>query len=159
MKKYSVKKNPRIYTPIENFRHLVSMCESRVGRPAFKYPKGKEFVTVAYDEFAAMVKSVAAGLKAAGLEGKRVAVIGETSPEWVATYLGVVAGGGVIIPMDKELAVSEIEGFLAGVDAEAIVYSGSFNDKLAPTIESHPTLKKFIPMSPKSEGESILPLN
>lgn len=158
MKKYSIKKNPRIYTPIESFRHLLSICESRVGRPVFKYPKGKEFITVTYDEFAGMVKSIAAGLKAAGLEGKRVAVIGETSPEWVATYLGVVASGGVIIPMDKELAISEIEGFLAGVDAEAIVYSASFNDKLASTIESHPTLKKFIPMSPKSEGESILPL-
>ncbi len=159
MKKYSVKKNPRIYTPINNFRHLLSICEGRVGRPAFKYPKGKEFITVTYDEFAKMTYAVAAGLKATGLAGKRVAVIGETSPEWVAAYLGVVTSGGVIIPMDKELAVNEIEGFLAGVDAEAIVYAPSFNEKFAATVDTHPTLKKFIPM--KYEGEQtdkILPL-
>ena len=159
MKKFSTKKTPRIYTPIDSFRHLLSICEQRVGRPAFKYPKGKEFITVTYDEFAHMCYSVSAGLQAAGLEGKRIAVIGETSPEWVATYLGVVTGGGVIIPMDKELAISEIEGFLAGVDAEAIVYSGSFNEKLAGAIESHPTLKTFIPMEYSGEpNEKILPL-
>ena len=121
MKKYCVKKTPRIYTPIKSFAHLLSMLEQRGSKPAFKYVVGKSFVTVTSAEFAAMATSVAAGLKAAGLEGKRIAIIGETSPQWIATYLGTIASGGVAIPMDKELAISEIEGFLAGVDAEAMM--------------------------------------
>ena len=159
MKKYSVKKNERVYTPIDNFTHLLSICESRTGRPAFKYREGKNYYTVTYDEFAALSYAIAAGLKTEGLEGKRVAVIGETSPEWVATYLAVVTSGGVIVPMDKELAVSEIEGFLASVDAEAIVYSASFNKKFENTIQMHPTIKKFIPMSyDGEENDKIVPL-
>ena len=155
MKKYCVKKTPRIYTPIKNFAHLIAIQESRAAKPAFKYPKGKEFVTVTAGEFAAMATRVAAGLKAAGLEGKRVAIIGETSPEWIATYLGTVASGGVAIPMDKELAVPEIEGFLASVNAEAIVYSASFNEKLAATKENHPTLKCFIPLDGEQDEKTL----
>ena len=126
-----MKKTERIYTPINSFKHLVELMESRGDKTAFKYPVGREYATLSYGDFAHEIKAIAAGLSAAGLAGKRVAVIGETSHQWVASYLAVVTSGGVIIPMDKELAIEEIEGFLAGVDAEAIVYSASFNQKLA----------------------------
>ena len=119
--KYSVKKTPRIYTKLAGFADLLPVLEARGDRVLFKYPEGKTFVTLASADFARMIRRVAAGLSAVSLGGKRVALIGETSPEWVASYLAIVAGGGVAIPMDKELAISEIEGFLAGVDAEAIL--------------------------------------
>ncbi len=160
MKKYSVKKTERIFNPIDNFRHLLAVCESRGDRTLFKYRTGKTFATLSYGEFAKLSRSIAAGLAAEGLAGKRIAVIGETSPEWVAAYLAVVASGGVIVPMDKELAVSEIEGFLESVDAQAIVHSASFTKKFADTVDNHPTVKKFIPMSYDGEAhEKILPLD
>ena len=153
--KYSVKKRARAYTDIEGFAHFISMLEQRGDRVAYKYPEGKTFVTLSYAALARKAKAVAAGLAAAGLGGERVAIIGETSPEWVATYLGVIAGGGVAIPMDKELAISEIEGFLASVEAQAIVYSASFNEKLATTKETHPTLKKFIPIAGEADEKTL----
>ena len=133
--------------------------ESRGDKVAFEYPCGKNFETLSYAAFGREIRTVAAGLAAAGLAGKRVAVIGETSHEWVATYLAVVLGGGVIIPMDKELAIGEIEGFLAGAEAEAIVYSASFNAKFDNAMANHPTLKTFIPLTPAegAEGEKLLP--
>ena len=156
-----MKKTERIYTPINSFKHLVELMESRGDKTAFKYPVGREYATLSYGDFAHEIKAIAAGLSAAGLAGKRVAVIGETSHQWVASYLAVVTSGGVIIPMDKELAIEEIEGFLAGVDAEAIVYSASFNQKLAAAMEHHPSLHTFIPMAPAEgdeENSKILPL-
>ena len=155
-----MKKAPvREFTAIESFKQLISLMSER-HKTVYICPKGKELVHLSYQDFAKMALSMAAGITEVGLAGKRVAVIGETSPEWVATYLGVVASGGVIVPMDKELAVEEIEGFLASVEAEAIVYSASFNQKFAHAIASHPTLRLFIPMSPAegTEGEKILPL-
>ncbi|MBQ3483416.1 MAG: AMP-binding protein [Clostridia bacterium] len=154
-----MKKTERIYTPLSSFKHLVEQVEARGDKIAFKYPVGKTFETLSYAAFGAEVRAVAAGLAAAGLAGKRIAVIGETSHEWVATYLGVVTGGGVIVPMDKELAIEEIEGFLSGVNAEAIVYSASFNQKLEHAMAEHPTLKTFIPIAPAegAEGEGLLP--
>ena len=154
-----MKKAPvREYTALQSFKHLISLMSERE-KTAYISPVGKEYVSLSYKDFADMALRATAGFAAVGLAGKRVAVIGETSPEWVATYIGVVASGGVIIPMDKELAIEEIEGFLAGVEAEAIVYAKSFNEKLAHAIEAHPTLSLFIPMTPVEgvESEKILP--
>ena len=154
--KYSVKKTPRIYTKLQGFADLIPVLAARGERVLFKYPKDKKFVTLSNADFAAMIQQVAAGLSAAGLAGKRVALIGETSPEWVASYIGVIAGGGVAIPMDKELTIEAIEGFLAGVDAEAIIYSATFHEKLANARASHPSLTTFIPLTGEA-GEKILP--
>jgi long-chain acyl-CoA synthetase len=150
----------RQFTALQSFKHLLSLMSER-DKTAYIYPVGKEYAELSYKDFADMALRLTAGISAVGLAGKRVAVIGETSPEWVATYIGVVAAGGVIIPMDKELAVEEIEGFLAGAEAEAIVYAPSFNQKLAHAIEAHPTLKLFIPMTPAEgmENEKILPFS
>ena len=116
-------------------------------RLAYKYFENDKLQEMTYAEFYDMILSVAAGFDKLGLTGKRVAVIGDTSPQWLATYMGALTNGTVIIPMDKELAITEIEKFLTIVEADAIVYSKSFNEKLVSTINTHETLKYFIPIN------------
>ncbi|MBE6581133.1 MAG: AMP-dependent synthetase [Ruminococcaceae bacterium] len=154
-----MKKTPRIFTPFRSFKDLISTLATRGDKIAFRFPVGKEFGQMTYAEFSAKAAKIAAGITAAGLADKRVALIGETSPEWVATYLGVTAAGGVIIPMDKELAVGEIEGLLAGVSAQAIVYSASFAEKFKAARENHPSLRVFVPLTGGEETteEKVLP--
>ena len=113
-------------------------------KTVFKYFVRNELKEMKYCEFHDMITKVSAAITSLDLKGKRIAVIGDTSPQWIATYLGALAAGSVIIPMDKELAVTEIEKFLTMVEADAIVYSKSFNEKLISTMDSHPTLKHFI---------------
>ena len=156
----NTKKTPRVYPEIHSFKDLVKVCADRGDKVAFTYPVKKEFRTMSNGDFAKRVTAIAAGLEKIGLAGKRMAVIGETSTDWVSCYFASIVSGGVIIPMDKELAIEEIEGFLAGVDAEAIFYAGSFNEKIANAIASHPSLHTFIPFEP-NEGETndkIIPL-
>ena len=156
----NVKKTERIFPNVGSFKQLIEVMLQRGEKPAFKYPVGKAYETLSYGDFGAEIMAIAAGLDKIGLAGKRIAVIGETSHEWVASYFAVVATGGAIIPMDKELAIEEIEGFLAGVDAEAIFYAPSFNQKITHAIEAHPTLRVFIPFEPTDEeNEKILPLS
>lgn len=95
----------------------------------FKYFKKKQIMEVTYKEYTDLVHTLSAGLSSVGLLGKRIAVIGETSVNWLATYTAIIASGGIAIPMDKELAPDQIIGFLDMVDADAIVYSESFNPK------------------------------
>jgi long-chain acyl-CoA synthetase len=62
--------------------------------------------------------------------------------------------------MDRELAISEIEGFLEFAEADAIVYSHTFNDKFENLAKSHPTVKTLIPMAPEKGApvsDRILP--
>lgn len=122
---------------------------------------GKNLAEMTYRDFAGMVRTEAAGLSALGFAGRRVAIIGETSPEWVATFLSIVTSGGIAVPMDKELAISEIEGLLASAEVEGIVYSASFAHKFDGAVASHPSLKFFIPMHPAEDeliDEKIVPL-
>ena len=106
---------------------LIDQVADHGDKVAFRYYVGREIKTLTYKEFSVMIHECAAGFDAMGLKGKRVAVIGDTSPQWICTYLGALAAGCVIVPMDKELDVGEICKFLDIVEAKAIIYSKSFN--------------------------------
>ncbi len=151
-----MKKTERLFTPIASIKDLVDHIGARGEHTVFEYPQGKEYVSLSYAAFHDMILGAAAGLCAAGLAGERVALIGESSPEWVAAYLAVIATGGVIIPMDKDLAVEEIEGFLTGVEARAVFHSASFTEKFAHARAEHPTLRLFIPFSGEAD-DKVLP--
>jgi len=125
----------------------------------FKYFKKKQIVEVTYKEYVDLVHTLSAGFSGVGLLGKRIAVIGETSVNWLASYTAVLASGGVAIPMDKELDPAQIVGFLDMVEADAIVYSESFNSKFEEYI-GNGSKRIFIPMVPvegKEESEVYKP--
>ena len=147
MKKIPNRKRIESDYKLNEVNDLLRNIESHGDKVAYKYFENDKLNQITYAEFANMIKAVAAGFDKIGLTGKRVAVIGDTCPQWLATYVGALCAGTVIIPMDKELAVPEIEKFLTGVEAEAIVYSKSFNEKFLSVINTHPTLKYFIPIS------------
>ncbi len=137
----------RRFTPIQNIKELAEHIRDFGDKIAFLYrDSGDVVISVSYGDFYNMLKKQSAGFRALGLEGKRIAIIGETSVAWLSTYFATVAAGGVAIPLDKELKVEELEGFLEFSEADAIVFSKFFNAKFENTVKTHSTLKKFIPM-------------
>lgn len=153
------KKLVRDLPHVSNVNDLLSCIYSHGDKVVYKYFEQSDLKEITYREFYKMVHQVAGAFSKKGLVGKRVAVIGDTSPQWIATYIGALASGTIIIPMDKELALPEIEKFLSMVEADAVVYSKSFNEKFVTTIESHPTLKLFIPINADGiePSEKLLP--
>ncbi len=133
-----------------DLRHLVTATAEKFGdKPLYEYIENGENKTVSYRDFAAMVESFATALSLHGLAGGRIAVIGETHPAYLAAYLATVILGGVIIPMDKELASEQVEGFITQAEAEAVVYTGSQNERFAAA--AYDTLALRIPIAP-AEG-------
>ena len=141
------KKMVRELPQVDSIVDLLGHVKSHGDKVCYKYFEQSKLLEMKYSEVYDLAIQVAAAFSKLQLTGKRVAVIGDTSPQWICTYMGALASGTIIIPMDKELEVPQIEKFLEGVEAEAIVYSKSFNEKFADTIASHPTLKHFIPIS------------
>ena len=141
------KKIDRGNMAVADVNGLLSHVKSHGDRLAYRYFENNKLKDMSYAEFYTMVCKIASGLDKLGLTGKKIAVIGDTSPQWLATYVASLANGTVVIPMDKELAITEIEKFLSIVEADAIVYSKAFNEKLVTTINTHGTLKYFIPIS------------
>ena len=146
----------RLYERVLDVKDFCRVIEKHGNRVLFTYfDKKRQLHDVTYGEFTAKVKSLAAALTDRGYAGKRIAIIGETSVNWVASYVAILASGGVVIPLDKELEISVIEGFMDSVDADALIYSASFNGKFANTVSDHSSLSLFIPMEP-NEAELAL---
>ncbi len=154
------KKSERRYTPISTIRELGEKIADNGDKILYRYydTEGK-LSEMSYAQFAQMIRVQAAGFEKMGLAGKRIAIIGETSPEWVSTYISGITAGNVMIPMDRELQISEIEGFLQKASADAIVYSDSFHEKFQHAIAEHPTVRHFIPITGKnavaSDGNKV----
>ena len=153
------KKTERIFTKVSNIEEYMNVLKSHGQKILYRYPIGNQYESMTYEAFYNQVMNIAAGFASLGLAGKRIAVIGPTAPEWVSSYLAILAIGGVVIPMDKELDSTAIFGFLETAEAEAIVYGKGMKQKLAEAIENHPTMKLFIAMENEESSEKILPLS
>ncbi len=114
---------------------------------AFKfYDTSKNIVEMTYGEFAQKVNYLEAAFSSLGLCGKRIAVVGESCPEWVMTYVATLSIGSVIVPLDKELAVNELFNFLKISKADAIVFTKSFCAKFKDNILSSDSSMMFFPI-------------
>ena len=156
-------KNERRYSRVSDavdFQKLLKKHDSRIALSYFD--KSRQLHDMTYGEVADTIKKVSAGIAAMGLSGKKIAVIGETSYQWITSYVGILTSGSVVIPMDKELDNSVILEFLAWVDADAIIYSERFNSAFEEAKLTHKSLKYFIPMSPSvdtTEDEYTVPFD
>ena len=162
-KVYNKKKTRRNYERVVDVRDFCRVLQKHGSRIAFSYfGEGRRVQDITYRELYNMILQISAGLTTKGLSKKRIAILGETSVEWVASYLSILATGGVAIPLDRELEIEVIEGFMEQIDADAIIYSGSFNGKLEHAMKEHSTLKTFIPMKPTDReldlSDKIIPL-
>ena len=136
---------------VEKITDLKDMINKSVekfsDRPAyvFKTEKKGEFKEITYKQLKNDIDSLGTALINLGLEGKRVAVIGENRYEWGVTYLAVVNGTGTIVPLDKALPANEIESLIIRSGVEAIVYSNKYNEIMNDLKEKKNTdLKYFI---------------
>lgn len=125
------KKTERIYTHATTLRQItLANLQKRPDKVVYKYENSdKEIVEVTYSDFHYTVEKLISAFKNRGLAGKRIAIIGETCPEWMELFFAIISSGSVAIPFDKELAPSEIKGFIEISKADAIFFSPKYAKK------------------------------
>lgn len=96
-----------------------------------KIEKQVNYKNITYKEFEEEVKSLGTGLIDMGFENKRIAIIGKNSYEWVLSYIAILTGVGITVPLDKGLQKDEIILSLKRSKAEVIIY----DEKLKEIIE------------------------
>lgn len=139
------KKTERVYTPVRNFKHFYEKLAEFGDKTLYRYYLGRNDVAeMTFAEFSELTGNIAAGLIKNDLGGKRIAIVGETCPEWVSVYVAAVASGGVAIPMDKELKISEMCGFLEIAEADAIAVMPGMAKHIDEICESMPKTMRCI---------------
>ena len=123
------KTTERNFHEVMGVREFLEVIEGHGDKTVFMWNEHKEEHTISYADFCGWVRDTAAGLDEMGLAGKTIGIIGDTSPYWLAAYLSVLVTGGRAVPLDRELAPSEINGFLDVVDVSAVFFSSSLKDK------------------------------
>jgi len=147
----SHKKTTRNFKKAYHMGDLLNNISEFGEKIIYVWKENGEEKEISYEKFVELVKCFACGINDLVGKGKRVAVMGETSPYWIAAYMAIIASGNTAVPMDKELDPKEIEGFLASVDTEAFVFSSTYNETFRHLVEKHPSVKHIIPISADEE--------
>ena len=129
---------------VKSLHHLLAIGATEFpSKELFLFERGGVDYSITYSDFYSYVKSITRGFIHNGLGGKRVAVIGETSVEWIATYLATVIGGGEIVPLDASLDSEQLINFINLAECELFFYSDSWADAIEGNIEKMPGVKAF----------------
>ncbi|WP_051807816.1 AMP-dependent synthetase/ligase [Actinoplanes subtropicus] len=92
-------------------------------RPALRYRQDGSWRDQSFAELAADVTAIARGLVASGLAtGDRVGILGPTCPEWTRLALGVIAAGGVVVPIYPTSSDAEREWIVGNSGAKMVLY-------------------------------------
>lgn len=141
--------------PINDLKEMLESSAGLYGdKTAFlvKNKEGGEYSPISYQQFKGDVDALGTALVSLGLKGKRIAVIGENRYAWAVSYLAVVNGTGIIVPLDKELPVNEIENLLTRARVSAVIFSGRVNEQMAAISRKLDFIDYFIAMDvPKEE--------
>ncbi len=93
-----------------------------------KKEKQVSYQKISYKEFAEDVKKLGTGLINFGAENKKIAIIGKNSYEWVLSYISILLGVGITVPLDKGLQKDEIILSLKRSNAEVIIYDENLKE-------------------------------
>lgn len=96
------------------------------------------------------VRATVEALAELGVAGESVALIGETGPQWIITYLATIIAGGTVVPLDRELSREAVQGFTEKVGCRFVVYSSKL-DRFFENTADFPSVSYFIRISPETE--------
>ena len=148
--KISMSERLHKYRHIEDLKDMLNQSADIFGdKPAFifKTDKPNQYDFISYNEYKKQVEELGTALIDLGLKGKRIAIIGENRYEWALAYMAVVAGTGVVVPLDKSLPYKEIESLVTRSEVEAIFYTKPYKDTMEKiSQENTSNLKIFINM-------------
>lgn len=127
MKKY---KNYEV-RPIENLKEMLyTSAATWPEKNAFLEKRDGVYEGITFNQYLLDVEGLGTELCARGLLGKRVIVTGENCYAWALAYMTVICGLGVVIPVDKEIPPEEIANIANISEADAVIYSAKYEDKI-----------------------------
>jgi len=123
--------------------------------------KGNDtFDSITYKQFKTEVDALGTTLIDMGLKGGRIAIISENRYDWVLSYMAVVNGTGIVVPLDNQLPENEIESLLARSKADAIIFSGNQREHVTNISKRIDFIKHYIDMDAQDvDDNGFIPLS
>ena len=102
---------------------LAYSAENHPDDPLFKqkYSSKLPYQEISFRRVYEDVNGLGTALLDLGLGGKHIGVIGRNSSEWGESYLAVIGGVGVVVPLDRELNEDELHQLTIKGELEAVI--------------------------------------
>jgi len=136
-----------ITSSVELFGDKAAFLVKREGNP--------EYIPISYKQFKQDIDALGTALVDLGLKDKRIAMISENRYEWNVSYLAVLCGTGVAVPLDKELPPNEIDNLIRRSEANAVIYSQNLAESME-TIRANHQEVCFINMDAEQDNGDVL---
>ena len=89
-----------------------------------KFDHKEPFKEITYGQFREDVIGFGTGLiEYLGQKDERIVFISETTYEWYVTYMSLLCGAGISVPLDKELPEQEFINLVMRSKATTVIYS------------------------------------
>ena len=119
-----------------------------------KFNPKDDWTEITYNQFKNEVIGLGTALtRKLNLKDKRVVIIGENTHHWYVSYMTMLCGVGIAVPVDKELPENEIENVIRRSKASAVIFSTKKAEVIKKVAENLSEVKYFIQMNSKSEIE------
>ena len=139
-------------------RDILLMAEKQYGKEdAIRYKKGrKEIEAKSYVDLKQDSESFSNALKTLCKDGAHVAMTGATSYQWITTYMGIVNGGKVAVPLDVSLPADDMLELIDRSDATVFVADDVRLDVLEVVKERCPKIEYVISMTQEEATDERL---
>jgi long-chain acyl-CoA synthetase len=135
------------HEPVSDIREIVKGAVKKYGsKVAFRYKVDGKLVEKTYHDLDQAVDALGTALMDLGLKNSKISVIGENRYEWAVSYLSIVNGTGIGVPLDKYLPANEVENLCQRAEVSAIFYSGAYHGIMETLARKETTIKYFICM-------------
>ena len=122
---------------LESIRDIINNSNNKYKDAiAIQEKKNKKIVSYTYGQLRDDVYALGTKLIDMGLKDKHIAIVGENSYNWIVSYLAIITGVGVAVPLDKELDSEQISKLLEKGDASAVLFSKGFLSSIDEIIEN-----------------------
>lgn len=131
---------------LHNLYELVDRANTLFGdKTAYRFNRTKdEETSITYGEYYHYVRKLTLAMRELGVKDKKVVIMGETSVQWMATYMATIFAGGIIVPLDPGLLHDELVNFINLSESTVVVYSNTFEALFKERESEMPTVEKFI---------------
>lgn len=110
------------------------------------------YTNITYSKFGEDIESLGTALINLGLENKRIAIIGKNRYEWVLSFVSILCGVGITVPLDKGLPSQEIELSLERAKVDAVIFEDEYSDIMKNVQKTNSSIKEFICMNSDCVG-------
>ncbi len=138
------------YRAVKLYPNEDCILEKTDKKTPYKITTYKDF----YDDVNALGTAL---IKILNQKDKRVIIIGETQYDWYLSYMAMLCGVGIAVPIDRELPTNELENVIKRAKATAVIYSQRKADDIKKIRDNLPDVEYFVEMKSdkKLDGKDV----